>query len=325
MGSYAASSGDSHSSVTTGLHGLPWYTRLATSPWVTGLLLVLGVLSAFLIFQAENGGGVPLVVGRVAVIATGLLGFAKMGAETATKRRLDYEARRSVASVAHRLTRVTAGLGRHGSGTWSDVAHEGFRQSVADQLKDIFEDSTPGRPFRVLLYQLRMAEATDPSSSDQAPTEVLRLVGCAVHDGSQPPDQLTEADAAEAGFPDIFRCLRGGGQIVEKRSEPPADARWKSAVYVRVSAPREDPDGELHPAWGTIHVDSPTGGKWGRERYYHNLLTLAASLLSAAAAHADTQITRADQRQGMSDVARSLASVGGLSLSAAADDSRGKE
>ncbi|MFJ8320144.1 hypothetical protein [Micrococcus luteus] len=256
-----------------------------------------------LVYLAQNDPAAFGVAGLWATIAAGALGVLKVCGDVASKTRLSHERRRSTAAAVAKLTRLTDALGRHGPGAWVHATHDGFRQHVAETLQDLFQEACPGRSFRVLLYQARTPEAGDPAEangeSPAAGQDLLRLVGRAVADGSEPPDRITRSGAGERGFPDIFACFDDGGMKVSKRADPPEGARWQSAVFVRVSTHRDHVDGELRPAWGTIHVDSPAPGSWTEEPFYHNLLTLAASLLSVAASHVDTQLTKEDQREGM--------------------------
>lgn len=294
-----------YAAVTSGDHKLPWLVRAASSTALTVAVAVATAVAAVLVFLAQDKPAEFSTAGFWSTVGAGVLGIAKVGGDIASKTRIAHERRHSVALAVAKLTRLTDELGRHGSGAWADIAHDGFRQSVAQTLQDIFSDACPGRPFRVLLYQARTAEAGDPSESPEPQSasrkDVLRLVGRAVQDGSDPPDRIDRARACEQGFPHIFKCFDEGGTKVDSREDPPADARWRSAVYVRVSTHRTSPSDELRPAWGTIHADSPTSGPWADEPFYHNLLTLAASLLSVAASHVDTQLTKEDQREGMAE------------------------
>lgn len=292
------------SAVTSGEHRLPWWIRWASSRKLTVLVTVMAGIAAILSFLARTDPGAYGGWGFLATVVAALMGLFKVIGDSAAGTRVGHERRKAVASAASKLKRLTDELGRHGSGMWPAEVHDGFRQSVAETLQDIFSAADPSRSFRVLLYQAPMAEAVDPDETDpgsgKGSTRVLRLVGCALNDGSDPPDRLTKEDATDQDFPNIFPCFEGrGGLAVSSRPKPPPEARWKSAVYVRVNKHRERPGDELRPPWGTIHADSPRSGRWVDEPYYHNLLTLAASLLSVAASHVDTQMTKVDQRDGM--------------------------
>lgn len=294
-----------HSAVTSGDHKLPWFIRAASSTTVSVLMAAAAAVAAVLVYLAQGDPDSFFTAGFWATVGVGALGVLKIIGDVASKMRIAHERRHSMALAVAKLTRLTDELGRHGSGAWADTAHDGFRQSVADALQDIFLVACPDRPFRVLLYQARTAEAGDPAERPEphpaGRRDVLRLVGRAVQDASNPPDRIDRARAREQGFPDIFTCFDEGGLKVPDRDDPPADARWRSAVYVRVSTHRTNSSEELRPAWGTIHADSPRSGPWADEPFYHNMLTLAASLLSVAASHVDTQMTKEDQREGMSN------------------------